>query len=53
MRGSFAVLSQIHDAQLDYYSRKLATASSDRSIKVWDIDGQRQQLSATLSGHDG
>lgn len=43
----------IHDAQLDYYSRKLATASSDRSIKVWDIDGQRQQLSATLSGHDG
>lgn len=24
----------IHDAQLDYYSRKLATASSDRTIEV-------------------
>jgi hypothetical protein len=24
----------VHDAQLDYYSRKLATASSDRTVEV-------------------
>lgn len=27
----------IHDAQLDYYSRKLATCSSDGTIKVFDV----------------
>uniref|UniRef100_A0A7S2FN42 Protein transport protein SEC13 n=1 Tax=Florenciella parvula TaxID=236787 RepID=A0A7S2FN42_9STRA len=43
----------IHDAQLDYYSRKLATASSDRSIKVWDVQGEVYTLAATLNGHEG
>jgi protein transport protein SEC13 len=28
----------VHDAQLDYYSRKLATASSDRTVEVRYID---------------
>jgi protein transport protein SEC13 len=28
----------VHDAQLDYYSRKLATASSDRTVEVRHID---------------
>ena len=27
----------IHDAQLDYYSRKLATCSSDSTIKIFDV----------------
>jgi protein transport protein SEC13 len=43
----------IHDAQLDYYSRRLATASSDRTIKIFDIDGEQQTLVETLSGHGG
>jgi len=43
----------IHDAQLDYYSRRLATASSDRTIKIFDVDGDKQQLVETLKGHDG
>lgn len=44
----------IHDAQLDYYSRRLATCSSDRSIKIYDItDNQQHTLSAELGGHDG
>ncbi|KXS11633.1 WD40 repeat-like protein [Gonapodya prolifera JEL478] len=43
----------IHDAQLDYYGRKLATCSSDRTIKVFDVDGTTHKLVDTLKGHDG
>ncbi len=31
----------VHDVQLDYYGRRLATASSDRSIKVFDVVGEQ------------
>lgn len=27
-----------HDAQLDYYGRRLATASSDRTVRVFDVE---------------
>lgn len=44
----------IHDVQWDYYARKLATASSDRTIKVWQLQGESDYtLNATLTGHDG
>ena len=43
----------IHDAQLDYYSRRLATCSSDRSIKIYDVTDTSNVLSAELGGHDG
>jgi protein transport protein SEC13 len=43
----------IHDAQIDYYSRKLATASSDRTVKIWDVHGEKYSLAETLKGHDG
>jgi protein transport protein SEC13 len=43
----------IHDAQLDYYSKRLATCSSDRSIKVYDVTETQHTLSAELAGHDG
>ncbi|KAI7870038.1 WD40-repeat-containing domain protein [Spinellus fusiger] len=42
----------IHDAQLDYYSRRLATASSDHTIKIFDVDGDSQRLVETLTGHE-
>ncbi len=27
----------VHDAQLDFYGKRLATCSSDRTVKVFDI----------------
>lgn len=43
----------IHDGQLDYYGKRLATASSDRSIRIFDVTTDRQTLIATIKGHDG
>jgi len=43
----------IHDAQLDFYGKKLATASSDRTVKVFEVSGENHVLLATLRGHDG
>mmetsp|Transcript_56173 Transcript_56173/g.162774 ORF Transcript_56173/g.162774 Transcript_56173/m.162774 type:complete len:326 (+) Transcript_56173:62-1039(+) len=42
-----------HDAQVDYYGCKLATASSDRTVKVFNISETAYELSATLQGHEG
>ena len=35
---------------LDYYGRKLATCSSDRTIKIFEIDGESQRHLDTLKG---
>ena len=43
----------VHDVQLDYYGRKLATASSDRTIKVFDVTGDQLTPLTTLNGHAG
>lgn len=43
----------VHDVQLDYYGRRIATASSDRTIKVFDIDGDQVSHTADLLGHEG
>jgi len=46
----------IHDAQLDYYGKRLATCSSDRTIKIFEVvDGepQRQVGGEVLQGHTG
>lgn len=45
----------IHDAQLDYYGKRLATCSSDRTIKVFDVvEGETQRSGGhTLKGHTG
>lgn len=40
----------VHDAQFDYYGRRLATASSDRVIKVFDVSGDETVQSAELGG---
>lgn len=43
----------IHDAVLDYYGRRLATCSSDRTIKIYEVEGETHRLVDTLKGHDG
>lgn len=43
----------IHDCQFDYYSKKLATCSSDSSIKIFDVNGDIYHCSATLNVHEG
>lgn len=58
----------IHDVQLDYYGKRLASCSSDRTIRIFELSGaassssssastqsqqQTQTLVATLKGHDG
>eukprot|EP00188_Purpureofilum_apyrenoidigerum_P000652 Plantae.Rhodophyta-Purpureofilum_apyrenoidigerum.ctg12987.p1 GENE.Plantae.Rhodophyta-Purpureofilum_apyrenoidigerum.ctg12987~~Plantae.Rhodophyta-Purpureofilum_apyrenoidigerum.ctg12987.p1 ORF type:complete len:334 (+),score=36.48 Plantae.Rhodophyta-Purpureofilum_apyrenoidigerum.ctg12987:115-1116(+) len=44
----------IHDAQWDYYGRRLATCSSDGTVRIFDVDaaGDRK-MEAELHGHDG
>ena len=45
----------IHDVQLDYYGKRLATCSSDRIIKIFDVtpDQTQHQLSASFQAHEG
>ncbi|KAI9814489.1 MAG: GTPase-activating protein S13 [Thelocarpon impressellum] len=43
----------IHDAVLDYYGRRLATCSSDRTIKIFEVEGETHRLTETLKGHEG
>jgi len=44
----------IHDAQLDYYGKRMATCSSDRLIKIFEIGENDTQTSvAEIKGHEG
>lgn len=43
----------IHDAVLDYYGKRLATCSSDKSIKIFEVSDEGHKLVETLRGHDG
>lgn len=40
-----------HDAVLDYYGRRLATCSSDKTIKIFEVEGETQRLVETLRGY--
>jgi len=40
-----------HDAVLDYYGRRLATCSSDKTIKIFEIEGDQHRLTETLKGY--
>ena len=43
-----------HDAQFDFYGSKLATCSSDRTIRVFDVQkGEAVGAGETLVGHEG
>jgi protein transport protein SEC13 len=39
-----------HDAVLDYYGRRLATCSSDMTIKIFEVEGESHRLVETLKG---
>lgn len=44
----------IHDAQLDFYGERLATASADSRVRLWDVkDPQVPMFLADLEGHSG
>ena len=53
-REGFLIENFQHDAQLDYYGKRLATCSSDRTVKVFDVvDGEAQRTGGghTLKGY--
>ncbi|KAN0029583.1 hypothetical protein ACTA71_007714 [Dictyostelium dimigraforme] len=43
----------VHDAQFDYYGKFLATCSSDKMIKIFDVGGESPQHLVDLRGHEG
>jgi len=44
----------IHDAQMDYYGKRLATCSSDRTVRIFDVgDDGSHTLVKELKGHEG
>ena len=43
----------VHDAEVDYYGLRLATCSSDNSVKVYDIKNGTSTLIDDLKGHFG
>ncbi|XP_018024605.1 protein SEC13 homolog [Hyalella azteca] len=43
----------IHDAQMDYYGTRLATCSSDRTVRVFEVRKGEQSLVASLREHEG
>ena len=46
-------VDMVHDAQLDYYGRRLATCSSDRTVRVFELAGEQRTPIADLRGHEG
>ena len=54
-REEFLMLGNFqHDGQLDYYGKRLAICSSDRTVKVFDVvDGEAQRTGGghTLKGY--
>lgn len=43
----------IHDAEIDYYGLRLATCSSDNSVRIYDIKEGAHTLLEDLKGHFG
>ena len=41
----------VHDLQLDYYGTRLATASSDRGIKLFDVAGDQVSFDCKCEMH--
>jgi len=43
----------IHDAQFDYYGKRIATCSSDKVIKIFDVGTDANTHLTDLRGHEG
>ncbi|XP_055374466.1 nucleoporin seh1-like [Condylostylus longicornis] len=44
----------IHDVTYDYYGKRVATCSSDQTVKIWDLDENDQwSVSASWKTHSG
>jgi len=43
----------IHDAQFDHYGKRLATASSDHTVNIFEIGANDARKVAVLRGHEG
>lgn len=43
----------VHDVAMDYYGKRIATASSDNTIKIIGVTNSGSQHLATLTGHQG
>ena len=41
----------VHDVAWDYYARRLATCSSDGTVKIFAADGEATAHEATITGH--
>lgn len=39
----------IHDLAFDYHGRRMATCSSDQSVKIWDLDEDNEKWTCTAS----
>ena len=40
----------IHDIAFDHYGRRIATASGDRTVKIWDLDENGEWTSSSEAG---
>lgn len=47
------VLDEKHDAQMDFYAKRLATCSSDAMVKIFEVMGEGQRHLIDLAGHEG
>ncbi|CAG0880921.1 unnamed protein product [Cyprideis torosa] len=43
----------IHDAQVDFYGTRLATCSTDLTVRIFEIKNDVNTLQAELRGHEG
>ena len=48
-----STLSTLHDAQLDYYGKRVAVAANDHTVCVWDVTDGQQRPAGELKGHEG
>eukprot|EP00574_Skeletonema_japonicum_P010678 CAMPEP_0201714662 /NCGR_PEP_ID=MMETSP0593-20130828/1044_1 /ASSEMBLY_ACC=CAM_ASM_000672 /TAXON_ID=267983 /ORGANISM="Skeletonema japonicum, Strain CCMP2506" /LENGTH=418 /DNA_ID=CAMNT_0048203957 /DNA_START=20 /DNA_END=1276 /DNA_ORIENTATION=- len=46
-------LDYVHDISFDYYGRRFATASGDRTVRVWDLNSDGMWMSGELGGSGG